>query len=122
LRGLRRFFDTTYERVEASKPPLSCLLVNTSIEIGARDAKTAALLAQGRRMIRAALSETLARAQREGSLHKAANLEALADALHLGLQGLLVANKLESDKATLKRLTDSLFSILPLTAARTSEG
>jgi TetR/AcrR family transcriptional regulator, transcriptional repressor for nem operon len=122
LRGLRRFFDTTYEHIKSGKPALSCLLVNTSIEVGSLDAKTAALLAQGGSMIRDAFNQTLARAQREGSLRKDADLEALADAMHLGLQGLLVRSRLEPNKASLKRLTDSLFSMLPLTAARKPKG
>jgi TetR/AcrR family transcriptional repressor of nem operon len=122
LRGLRRFFDTTYEHIDASRPALSCLLVNTSIELGSADAKAAALLAQGSTMIRGAFSQTLARAQRQGALRKGAELEALADVLYLGLQGLLVTSKVAPDKARLRRMTDSLFSLLPLTAARTHRG
>jgi TetR/AcrR family transcriptional repressor of nem operon len=122
LRGLRKFFDTTYDYMDAARPSLCCLLVNTSIELRSSDAKTAALLAQGRTLIRQAFGEALARAQQQGALRKDADLKAWADALHLGLQGLLVTSKVEPDKAVLRRITNSLFSTLPLTAARAQKG
>lgn len=117
LPGLRKFFDSTYEYATDRRPPLSCLLVNTSLEFDRVDASAKALLARGGRMIRKAFRQTLTRAQREGALQPDANLGALADALYLGLQGLLVHSKVERDKATLKRMTNALFASLPLTAA-----
>jgi TetR/AcrR family transcriptional repressor of nem operon len=122
LRGLRKFFDTTYDYIDAAHPSLCCLLVNTSIELRSSDVKAAALVAQGRRMIRQAFSDTLARAQQQGALREDADVKALADALHLGLQGLLVTSKVEPDKAVLRRISNSLFSTLPLTAASKQKG
>src|SRR5262245_39589298 len=47
LRGLREFFDTTYEHVTRKRAPLSCLLVNTALELQPEDAELGALLEQG---------------------------------------------------------------------------
>jgi TetR/AcrR family transcriptional repressor of nem operon len=118
LLGLRAFFDTTYDYVGEHEPPLGCLLVNTSLEAGAEDPATAAQLRRGSRMLRAAFRQTLRRAQRQGQLSREGNVGALADALHLGLQGLLVTSKVERDKALLRKRTDALFALLPISAAQ----
>ncbi len=122
LAGLRRFFDTTYDYVSDTRPPLACLLVNTSLEPGASDPETATKLRRGSRMIRAAFRTTLRRAQREGSLPADADTGAMADCLHLGLQGLLVSSKVERDKAVLRRRTDALFDMLRIPTPATRKG
>jgi TetR/AcrR family transcriptional repressor of nem operon len=118
LQGLREFFDSTYDSVNEAKPGLGCLLVNTSLEAGADDPATVAQLKRGRRMIRAAIRAALRRAQRAGSLSADADTSTLADALHLGLQGLLVDARVERDKAVLKKRTDALFAVLPITTRK----
>lgn len=114
LEGLRRFFDTTYDYISEKNPPLACLLVNTSLESLSSDPAVAALLEQGGRRVRAAFNKTLQQAQILGQLTPSAHTEALADALHLGLQGLLVSSKVLRDPATLKRQVDHLFALLPV--------
>ena len=122
LVGLRRFFDTTYDYVSDSKPPLACLLVNTSLEQGTDDPETAAQLRRGSRTVRAAFRTTLRRAQRQGALGADANVRAMAESLHLALQGLLVASKVEHDRAVLKKRTDDLFATLGITTTATRKG
>ena len=122
LRGLREFFDTTYDYISESKPPLACLLVNTSLEPNANDPDTAAQLRRGSRMIRAAFRATLRRAKEQGLLGARTNIGAVADCLHLGLQGLLVSSKVERDKSLLKRRTDRLFATLLIPPPVTREG
>lgn len=117
LRGLREFFDTTYNFTKRGQSALSCLLVNTALEQTASDPRVAALLKRGSATIVTALGQTLLRAQRQGSLREDADPKALAQALYLGLQGLLISGKTERNKAKLKRQTDALFALLPLTAA-----
>jgi TetR/AcrR family transcriptional repressor of nem operon len=121
LEGLRAFFDTTYDYLSAQTPPRGCLLVNSSLELDAHDANTAAQLKRGSRLIRAAFRRTLRRAREQGLLSSAADVGALADALHLGLEGLLVTSKVERDKAVLKKRTDALFALLPITSAGRKE-
>ena len=116
LRGLREFFDSTYEMLSRGQPSIGCLLVNTSLETGA-DAPPAAAAAQLKRgslMIRAALRAALGRAQQQGSLRRDADPRVLADALYLGLQGLLVESRVVSDRTLLRRRTDALFAVLPV--------
>ncbi len=122
LAGLRRFFDTTYDYVSDKKPPLACLLVNTTLEQGTGDPETAAQLRRGSRMIRAAFRATLRRAQEQGSLRADADAGAMADSLHLALQGLLVTSKVERNKAVLRKRTDDLFAMLGITTPATRKG
>jgi TetR/AcrR family transcriptional repressor of nem operon len=117
LPGLREFFDTTYNYTKHGQSALSCLLLNTALEQNASDRRVAELLKRGSATIVNALEQTLLRAQQQGSLRDDADPKALAEALYLGLQGLLINGKTERDKAVLKRRTDALFALLPLTTA-----
>lgn len=117
LLGLREFFDTTYNYISDQKPPLACLLVNTSLEMNPDDALVAEQLRTGAEMIRQAFQHNLSRAQKMGLLATNANIERLAEFLHISLQGLLVTTKVENDQASLKHKVDILFSLLPITAA-----
>jgi TetR/AcrR family transcriptional repressor of nem operon len=118
MRGLRAFFDTTYDYLSAEKPARGCLLVNTSLESSAHAPASRAQLKRGSGLIRGAFRRSLARAQAHGQLSSTANVGALADALHLGLEGLLVTSKVEQDKAVLNKRTDALFALLPIVPAR----
>lgn len=118
LTGLRTFFDTTYDYIAKRKPALGCLLVNTSLESNVNAPAVAEQLARGSQLIRSGLRATLQRAKRSGALGDDVDLDALADCLHLGLQGLLVASKVEPDPSVLKRRTDHLFATLGLTVTR----
>lgn len=117
MKGLREFFDTTYNYVSETKPPLACLLVSSSLELNPQDELVAQLLVKGGQMIRAAFQENLRRAQQQALLAAEADVEALSDFLHLSLQGLLVTSKVEPNKVVLEQKVDVLFSMLPLTQA-----
>lgn len=116
LRGLAEFFHSTYEPASTHTDRLGCLLVNTAREFGTTDPEIQTRLALGNRMVRAALRDALRRARRQGLLAPQADLSALADALQLGLSGLLVSCRSELDKAVLKRSANALLSLLPVTA------
>ena len=116
LAGLRAFFDTTYDYVSHEVEPLACLLVNTSVEpVSHSPAITAALEVAGAK-VRDAFAQTLAKAVAQGALRADANPEALAGALYLGLQGLLVTSRIVRDPQRLSRQVDHLFALLPVTA------
>ena len=115
LAGLRRFFDTTYDYIGPDQVPLACLLVNTSVEpVGHSPAIAAALEAAGGR-VRTAFAATLERAMVQGALQATAHPERLADALYLGLQGLLVTSRIVRDPHRLSQQVDHLFALLPVT-------
>jgi TetR/AcrR family transcriptional regulator, transcriptional repressor for nem operon len=116
LQGLRQFFHSTYDFANGDKPLFGCLLVNTSLEFGASEPHITAQLARGSQLIRGALCDTLRRAQRQKLLSPHASPTALADALHLGLQGLLVSCRSQADKSALKNSASALLALLPVTA------
>jgi hypothetical protein len=95
--------------------------LNTSLEALSADPAVASELTQAARRVRTAIRTTLRRAQALGQLDQHANVRALTDTLYLGLQGLLVTSKVIRDPALLRRQVDSLFALLPVTAA-TTEG
>ena len=117
LHGLRRFFETTYDYIDAEHPPLACLMVNTAAEFGDRDPDVHAILQRSRDRLRAALLANLTRLRDSGRLHPEANLDDLADTLYLCLQGLLVGSKADPDMARLDRQVDLILALLPLVPA-----
>lgn len=117
LHGLRRFFETTYDYIDADHPPLACLMVNTAAEFGDRDPDVHAILQRSRDRLRAALLANLTRLRDSGRLHPEANLDDLADTLYLCLQGLLVGSKADPDMARLDRQVDLILALLPLVPA-----
>lgn len=114
LHGLRRFFETTYDYLDADRPPLACLMVNTAAEFGNRDAEVQAILQRSRDRLRAAFLTNLTRLRDSGRLQPDANLDDLADTLYLCLQGLLVGSKADPDKARLDRQVGLILALLPL--------
>ncbi|HET8705844.1 MAG TPA: TetR family transcriptional regulator [Pseudomonadales bacterium] len=115
LVGLREFFDTTYSYISDETPALACLLVNTSLELDGCHHSFSEPLKKGASMIRIAFKATLQNAQQLNQLSVDANIDNLAEFLYLGLQGLLVTSKVETDISKLKQKVDILFSLLPLT-------
>jgi TetR/AcrR family transcriptional repressor of nem operon len=112
LHGLRRFFDTTYDYVDAEHPPLSCFLVTTSLELGAKDPLVADILRDGAQRLRTGFRQHLERAISAGLLSATLDLDAWVDVLHLNLQGILVSSKVANDQTQLKYQVDSLFRLL----------
>lgn len=113
LQGLRDFFDTTYNYVDAQHPPLACLLVNASIEFGTADPLVASQLAEGAERVREGFRACLARAQCRAEISANADIDAWTETLYLALQGLLVTSKAVRDPALLRHKVDTLFSLLP---------
>jgi TetR/AcrR family transcriptional repressor of nem operon len=111
--GLRKFFDTTYDYISLDKPALSCLLVNTSLEIGPENIAVHAILKRGVARLRAALAENLRRRQAAGYLAADADIPALSRHLLICLHGLTVASTLGPDKKRLAGQVDWILSTLP---------
>lgn len=115
LGGLRRFLETVYDYISPKRPPLACLLVNTALEIGGQQKAVDLLLANGGRRIRDGLQRNLDDMKAEGDLAPPADTTALAELLHLGLQGLVVSSRIEKDRGALDRKVDLILALLPLT-------
>lgn len=115
LHGLRRFFETTYDYIDAGHPPLACLMANTASEFGDRDPAVRAILQRSHDRLRAAFIANLKRLRDSGRLRPDTNLDDLADILYLCLQGLLAGSKANPDKARLDRQVDLIMALLPLT-------
>lgn len=117
LAGIRRFLETTYDYIdpEAGRQPMACLLSNTALAFGGRDAAVTARLAAGMDRVEDAFGAALERARVAGELDAAADTLRLARHLVLGLQGLLVLSSIKDDPAYLRQSTDALLAVLPLT-------
>ena len=113
LHGLRRFFETTYDYIDAEHPPLACLMVNTAAEFGGRDPAVQALLQRSHDRLRAAFTANLTRLRDNGRLRADARPDHLADVLYLCLQGLLVSSKVDADKTRLDQQVDRILDLLP---------
>lgn len=113
LHGLRRFFETTYDYVDADHPPLACLMVNTAAEFGGRDPAVQAVLQRSHERLHAAFTTNLTRLRDSGRLRADTRPDHLADALYLCLQGLLVTSKVEADKDRLNLQVDRILDLLP---------
>lgn len=111
LTGLRRFFETTYDYVDAEHPARSCFLVTTTLELGNKDPLVSDILGSGAKRLRNAFRQHLQRAQQEGLLSQVIDLNSWVDVLYLSLQGLLVSSKVASQDY-LTRQVDALFQLL----------
>lgn len=121
LRGVHDFFHSTYDHANAEQLALGCLLVNSALELGSAEPQIAEQVVRGGRMIERALVAALRRAQAAGQLRADADAAALARALHLGLSGLLVSARSAVDKASLRKSTRALLSLLPVTLSTQEE-
>lgn len=112
LTGLRRFFETTYDYIDAEHPALSCFLVTTSLELGNKDPLVSDTLRNGAKRLRSAFRQHLQRAQSEGLLSQDLDLDRWVDVLYLSLQGLLVSSKAAASQDHLTRQVDAVFQLL----------
>lgn len=116
LAGLRAFFDTTYSYIDEQHPPLACLLVNTTLELGDANTLVVPQLTAGAQLVRDGFRACLLRAQSRGELAAEADITAWVDTLYLALQGLLITSKAEHDLMRLSAQVDALFRLLPINA------
>jgi AcrR family transcriptional regulator len=115
--GIRGFLETTYDYIDrdAGRQPMACLLSNTALAFGGRDAAVTARLVAGMDRVEDAFRAALERARRDGELHASADTQRLARHLVLGLQGLLVLSSIKDDAEYLRQSTDALLAVLPVT-------
>lgn len=116
LTGLRRFFETTYDYIDAERPAMACLLTNTALEKASQDPAVREQLNRGTTLLRNAFGSCLMRAQENGQLASDYDCEQGARLMMLCLQGLLVDSTIHPDPAWLVRHVDAMFATLPITS------
>lgn len=111
LQGIRRFFYSSFDYIDDSRPPMACLLSNSALELGHRYPELQQSIRAGMQDVEQALCTALENARTQGYLIKDTHL--LAQQLALGLQGLLVSTRVITDKQQLQAACDALLALLP---------
>lgn len=86
---------------------IGCLTVNTTVELGGRDAEATAMLERDSRRRVAALRTVIAAGQRDGELASGRDPEALARYLNAVIGGMRVAGQGGADRAVLQSIADT---------------
>lgn len=110
IEGIRRFFETTFDYIDDDTPPLACLLTNTAQELGRRNEAIGRQLSEGMARVEAAFRAALERAG--DRLPPGSDPQRLAQALAMGLQGVLVTSRVTPDRQRLRTLTDAVLAPL----------
>lgn len=108
IKGIRRFFETTFDYIDSDTPPLACLLTNTAQELARRPEAVNERLAEGMGRVEAAFQAALERAG--DRLPADSDPPRLALTLAMGLQGLLVSSRVTPDQARLRALTNAILA------------
>lgn len=106
--GIRRFFLTTFDYIDASTPPLACLLTNTAQELGHRSEAVTRRLREGMTRVEAAFEAALRRLG--DRLPAGSDPAGLAQSLAMGLQGILVSSRVTPDQERLRALTEAVLA------------
>jgi TetR/AcrR family transcriptional regulator, transcriptional repressor for nem operon len=107
--AIRAFFAEFIDRASAETDPRGCLLVNTAMEIGARDEELAGRITDYLGEMEAFLRRNLQAAQSAGELPAGRDAGELAALLFAHLLGLAVIARVQPDRVALKqRLTPAL--------------
>jgi len=112
LDGLRSLFAELAAFGAGDPQRRGCLVVNTSCELGSRDAEVAARLRAHGEAMEARLVRIVARAQDEGEVALDRDPRTLAQGLYALIDGLRVRSKLGAEGADLGRISDIALAIL----------
>lgn len=119
IQGIRRFFETTFDYVDAKTPPLACLLTNTAQALGHQDECIRAQLDAGMRRVESGFQAALERLD-PSLLPPGQTPAVLARSLVLSLQGLLVTSRVTPNRQRLQALTDAALTPLETPAKPTT--
>jgi TetR/AcrR family transcriptional repressor of nem operon len=89
-----------------------CLVVNSAVELSARDAAVAALIGRSWEVLEAALTSALVRAKQDGELSPEKDPQALARLLVVVLQGLRVLGRAEPRPSLVRDAVDQVSAAL----------
>ena len=112
LQGVEGFLRGLIAAQYATVPPRGCLLVNTALELGRRNAEIRERIAAHLAGIESRLRQALERAERQGSLAADASPAALAKLLMTTIWGLRVMAGTGADEAQATQVVDQVVAML----------
>jgi AcrR family transcriptional regulator len=113
LPAVRALIDRYAEEAGRERPRLGCLVVNTAVELAARDAEAARLVEASWNFLEASLTSALTRARAQGELPADADPRALARLLLVIFQGMRVLGRAPAEEARIRdaaRQAQALFT------------
>lgn len=112
MEAIAAFFDLVVGCSASDPDRKGCLLVNSAVELSARDADIEQQLSIYFYRIERLLARVLERARQTGEIASESDTKLLAKYLVTSLQGLRVAAKQTSDRSTLQAIADVALSAL----------
>lgn len=112
IESIELFFAQLVEHLLTAGELRSCLVTNSAIERGLRDAETKQQVLHLLNALEKGFYKTLLRAKANGELSTELDLKKLANYLTSSMQGLLVMGKICSDRSTLEGINQVTLSIL----------
>lgn len=102
LPAVRALIDRYADEAGRDRPRLGCLVVNTAVELAARDAEAARLVESSWNFLEAALTSALTRARAQGELPGGADPRGLARLLLVIFQGMRVLGRAPAEEARIR--------------------
>ncbi|MGI5208053.1 TetR/AcrR family transcriptional regulator [Spirillospora sp. CA-108201] len=102
LPAVRELIERYAEESARDRPRLGCLVVNTAVELAARDAEAARLVEASWNFLEASLTTALTRARAQGELPPEKDPRALARLLLVVFQGMRVLGRAPADDHRLR--------------------
>ncbi|HIG65447.1 MAG TPA: TetR/AcrR family transcriptional regulator [Methyloprofundus sp.] len=112
IESIDAFFAQLVEHLLTAGPLRSCLVTNSAIERGLRDAETKQQVLHLLNALDKGFYNTLARAQKDGEISTQLDLNKLASFLTSSMQGLLVMGKVCSERSVLEGINQVTLSII----------
>lgn len=104
--AIAKRFEMAIEGMTGPGPRGGCLLVNTTLELGARDAAVAKSLATAQAKVEQAYVRAIERGQAAGEIDSAKSAQSLARYIVACLSGIVCLSKAGSDAAMLRDIAD----------------
>ncbi len=112
IESIELFFAQLVEHLLTAGPLRSCLVTNSAIERGLRDAATKQQVLHLLNALEMGFYKTLERAQKNGEISTEPDLNKLANFLTSNMQGLLVMGKVCSERSVLEGINQVTLSII----------
>lgn len=108
--GIRAFLQSCYAYIDidAGRPPMACLMTNSALESKPGDDAIASRVNQSLALVEKGFYDAICRSDSPYIMKKSPAL--LAKQLALGLQGLLLSSKINTDQHELKLACDALMA------------
>ena len=104
--AIAKRFEMAIEGMTGPGPRCGCLLVNSTLELGARDAAVAKSLAAAQAKVEQAYVRVIERGQAAGEIDSAKSAQSLARYIVACLSGIVCLSKAGSDAAMLREIAD----------------